>query len=154
LAPFFPDRLPPRFAALLAEARPAARFAAFFAPFLAGFFAFLAVFWAGFFLAAFFAVFLAGLAAVSRAGRRAARGTASSAAPFSPAGSMGIENGFGLGAGGLSIGIGSIHPEPDQPISLKCSSAIVAPSEKVQHTHAAQPAAGRETRTRLPVNEI
>jgi hypothetical protein len=73
----------------------------------------------------------AALRPVSRAGGLVASSPAppSSVISLSSTGSIGMENGFGFGAGGLSLGIGSIHPEPDQPISLKCSSAIVAPSE-------------------------
>jgi hypothetical protein len=137
--------------------------------FLADFFAppapFLAPFFApppAPFLAALDGIFFAGRRvvrsvarrAVSRAGWSAASSPApiSSVMPLSSTGSIGMENGFGFdaGAGGLSGGIGSIHPDPDQPISLKCSSAIVAPSQ-----HACGATRRRsETRTRLPVNKI
>jgi hypothetical protein len=127
-ADLFADFLADFFAVVFALA-----FAAVFAPFLAPPpLPFLAELTGAFFAGRLVARFRsAALRPVSRAGGLAASSSAppSSVMPLSSTGSIGMENGFGFGAGGLSVGIGSIHPEPDQPISLKCSSAIVAPSE-------------------------
>lgn len=106
---FFPD--------LLLERRAAFRAAFFLAGFrraaflLAGFFraAFLADFFRAAFLAAFF--FFATFLAAFRAGLLAG----ADALGWSAAG---LGAGAGVGSGGRSIGRGSIHPEPDQPISI------------------------------------
>ena len=37
---------------------------------------------------------------------------------------VGAGAGGGVGVGSLGVGNGSIHPEPDQPISSECSAAI------------------------------
>ena len=63
------------------------------------------------FLAAFRADFLAGLCGA--AGRLGALGLAAGARL-----AAGGVTGAGAGAGGYSIGNGSIQPEPDQPISI------------------------------------
>lgn len=95
----------------------------------AGFFAarFLAAFFRAGFFAAFF--FRRGLAFFLAAGRAA--GLAAGAAGRETAGAaagVGAGAGGGVGVGSLDIGNGSIHPEPDQPISSECSTAINASS--------------------------
>jgi hypothetical protein len=129
LADFFADRLVDRFADFLAE-----RLADFFADFLADFFAdFLADLLADFFvdfralfLAAFRAVFLvlflAGrlldfLAVLRRAPPVDRAMGRAGAAPSSEVEAAGVVAGDGAGAD--SEGRGSIHPEPDQPISIE-----------------------------------
>jgi hypothetical protein len=129
-AAFLADFLAPRLAvffALLLAGRRAAFLAAFRAAFLAGLALFLAAFLAprlAAFLAAFLDDFLAValVALLALAGWRAARfGPVDAgwlAAPGDGAAGVGVTAGAGAGAGS-SVGRGSIHPEPDQPISIK-----------------------------------
>ena len=122
-----------RLAAFLAGRRAAFLelfLAAFRAPFRAPFFA---VFLALFFLALFFtdrlAAFLAERLAAFLAGRlvvfwadvragRAAEGRLTEAGLAGSGDELAADDGVVAGAGGGSLGRGSIHPEPDQPISI------------------------------------
>lgn len=122
LAAFFTGRFTAFFAAFLAGRL--AFFADFFAAFLA---AFLATFGAGFF-ATFFATFLAaffGLALALGLAPAFFRGFAA----FLGAGAGGSTGGGG-GGRGEAEGMGSIHPEPDQPISKSRNSAMLASSRE------------------------
>jgi hypothetical protein len=148
-AGFRAERLGAFFADLRAAFR-AGRLAAFLVDFLAVFLvvfladilavffaAFLAALRAGEFFAAFRAAgFLAGAFFFLGAERPAGRAVLSPVL-VDAAGWAGAATGMGAGAGGtggngsLDVGSGSIHPEPDHPISMLCSSAIVGSSERV-----------------------